>query len=366
MRRVIVSSCGTSVLTNGATEAVRRELNRTANDRDKDLARDFRARIEARAAEVEKTLLDADLQTVRRMSAELNGIVAIYGDRIPDDAGKDLHFLVCTDTFQGKTAARVVERWLSARGLPAQVVAIEDLRTADLEEFNLGVHRLVKWCEEALPGYRDRQWTVLFNLVGGFKAVQAYLAVLGMFYADETVYIFEASRTLIRIPRLPIRLDPEGVVSDNLKVFRRLSIEESLPAEEVRAIPGTLVEVVDDRATLSVWGELVWSRCYKREYATKLHPPPCQRLRFTEAFEKDAQRYAGSDRMVRINERIDALARYLRTGTNPRSLEFKQLRGNPRPPSTHECDAWSDLDARRIYCHFEGPVLVLDRLASHL
>lgn len=35
-------------------------------------------------------------------------------------------------------------------------------------------------------------------------------------------------------------------------------------------------------------------------------------------------------------------------------------------PSTHEMDAWADLDAKRIFGHFEGGIFVLDKLEKGL
>ena len=67
-----------------------------------------------------------------------------------------------------------------------------------------------------------------------------------------------------------------------------------------------------------------------------------------------------------INERIDELAKCLNTKNyNPPSLDFKPLK-TPYKCSTHELDAWSDLDARRIFGHFEKRVFVLDRLDKGL
>lgn len=67
-----------------------------------------------------------------------------------------------------------------------------------------------------------------------------------------------------------------------------------------------------------------------------------------------------------MNEKIDDLVRYLTTKQHLKGLDVKQLRGNPLPPSTHECDAWSDQDARRIFMHYEGDTLVLDQLGKGL
>lgn len=51
---------------------------------------------------------------------------------------------------------------------------------------------------------------------------------------------------------------------------------------------------------------------------------------------------------------------------NLSSLNFKELKGNPKPPSTHECDAWADQDAKRLFGHFEKDSFVLDQLAKAL
>lgn len=34
--------------------------------------------------------------------------------------------------------------------------------------------------------------------------------------------------------------------------------------------------------------------------------------------------------------------------------------------STHECDTWSDGDARRIFAHFDGDILIINALDKGL
>lgn len=68
-----------------------------------------------------------------------------------------------------------------------------------------------------------------------------------------------------------------------------------------------------------------------------------------------------------INQRIDQLEKHLNDPSyNPRSLDFKSLKGKSMKPSTHEADAWSDQDAKRIFGHFERDVFVLDKLDKGL
>ncbi|MGQ9926489.1 MAG: hypothetical protein ACUVS4_06415 [Chloroflexaceae bacterium] len=110
---------------------------------------------------------------------------------------------------------------------------------------------------------------------------------------------------------------------------------------------------------------MIWGEERKTVYGEKLLPSPDKRLVFGSQFERSV-RHLPPDRLALVNERIDDLVRYLVTGHNPKSLDLKPLQGDPCPPSTHECDAWSDRDARRIFLHYDGPELVLDALDQGL
>lgn len=366
--RVIVSSCGTSILSHSAPADMKSLLTDLANHRANELDAAVRKGLEIIASCARNRLDGADIKAARKLSAELNGILGIYRGAILSDAKRDQHFLLCTDTFVGQLAADLLKDWLEQHGLQVHVQPITDLRTRDYEEFTLGVHNLIKWCTEVCDSWRRANYKVIFNLVGGFKAVQGYMSALGMFFADESVYIFESSDQLMSIPRLPVQLDPNGQIVTHLTAFRLLALGEELTADQLTSISPTLVQVIDGKATLSVWGEVEWHRCKEHLYREKLLPSPTEKIRYSHRFEEEAAKYAKSNRMIQINDRIDDLTKYLlRNGAyNPRSLDFKQLRGKPFPPSTHECDAWSDGDARRILCHFDGAVLELDSLHPHL
>jgi len=185
--------------------------------------------------------------------------------------------------------------------------------------------------------------------------------VLATFYANEAVYIFETAKELLRIPRLPVEMAAEDTVCQDLTIFRRLST--NLSVSDASNIPETLLLKMNEGITLSPWGDLVWQQTKRKIYRQELHPSPSEKLRFSEGFERSVKGIS-RDRLILVNERIDQMARYLETNKqyNPRSLDFKQLKGNPRPPFTHEADAWADQDAKRIYGHYEEGVFVIDSL----
>jgi hypothetical protein len=46
-------------------------------------------------------------------------------------------------------------------------------------------------------------------------------------------------------------------------------------------------------------------------------------------------------------------------------LDLKPLKGDPRPPSTHACEVWSDHE-RRLFGHFEEVGFILDDIERGL
>jgi putative CRISPR-associated protein (TIGR02619 family) len=371
MANVIVSPCGTSILTNDTPKELRGLLFKTANMKEEELTPDQKRVIDGHCQQRRDLLLaeGKDLAVAKDISAELNGIITYYEANLPQGGtgAPDQHYLVVSDTYQGAQVGEMVEAWLKQYALTVVQTTFDDLSTNNRETFRGAMSALIQWCDQTLTGYRDSGYHVVFNLTGGFKSVIGFLQAVGMFYAHECVYIFQFSSQLLRIPQLPLKLDREGIVGEHLMVFRQLWAEKLLPASVCGGIPETLLHPVDDHVGLSEWGELIWLQAKPHYYQEKLLPPLSEKLRYGEGFVRNVQNLS-PDRREIINERLDQLARYLDSngGYNPRSLDFKPLRGNPVPGSTHECDGWSDLDARRLFGHFEEGVFVVDKLGKHL
>ncbi|MEA5620638.1 putative CRISPR-associated protein [Cronbergia sp. UHCC 0137] len=371
---IIISPCGTSLLTNGTEENLRKLLNQTTNCKKEELTKEQKDIIDKHIAERREIIQTAGINEARKFSAELNGIITYYSGTPKGEQ----HILLATDTYLGDSTANMVAEWLEKQKLNATPKNIKNLSTKDIESFRIALSEIVQWCDEELEiQYPRPHWRVVFNLTGGFKSVNGFLQAVAMFYADESIYIFESGSQLLKIPRLPIQLDPEGFIGKNLHAFRRMAIlSEELYAEECKEIPETLLEQIDDRVSLSEWGKLLWQKCCKEYYKQTLLPPLSKKLKYSERFEQDAINLS-EDRLLIINERLDQLSHYLESLDsdkevyNPRSLDFKSLKGRPfrsrfSPEPTHECDAWSDRDAKRLYGHFEDNYYWIDMLGNHL
>lgn len=313
----------------------------------------------------------SEMSEARKLSAELNGIITYCNGK---PIKSDQHIILATDTYLGRKTARFVVEWLNKQGYNALDKVVTKLSTKDVESFRDAMSELVLWCAEELrQQYPEPVWNIVFNLTGGFKSVNGFLQTLAMFYAHESVYIFEKGGNLIKIPRLPIQLDTKDLIGKHLLTFRRLAVlKQELPVEECKPIPETLLLPVDNHVFLSEWGELIWQECWRYYYSQELLSPLNSRLKYQNRFKQDTKNLS-KDRLLIINERLDQIARYLDSNGsyNPPSLEFKPIKGKPfkgkfDPEPTHECDAWSDQDAKRIYGHFEENIYFIDHLGKHL
>ncbi len=366
--RLILTTCGTSLLTNGVDQETRSRINRLANRGEQDISGEEKGLLDRHIEERRRLLsVTENLDEIRRLSAELNGLITYLGGNLSPAPGRpDEHILLTSDTYLGVRVGEIMGDWLRDRGFSVRTWTPERLTTSDRDGFRHAMAELVRCCEDQLPGYKAGGYHIAFNLTGGFKSIQGFMQTLGMFYADEMFYIFETGKSLITIPRLPVRLEAEDVIRENEKCIRRLGLEETLPLRECRGIPETLLFDDGHDAMLSEWGQLIWQKS-KHELYSKELLDPLPGLRYGSAFPKKVRQLNLSpDRLATLNERLDQLSLTVRgKRENLRSLDLKPLKGDPRPPSTHECDVWSD-DERRLFGHYEDGVFVLDDIERGL
>jgi putative CRISPR-associated protein (TIGR02619 family) len=361
----LLSPCGTSLLTNHAGEN-RALINKHSNAKHREnVPPEDQKTIDAILLYAKSALDQANQQEAARLSAELNGLTSYYGHAVGQHL-RDHHLLLCTDTWLGEETANLVRDKLESWGFSVEIRRQTDLQTQNLQAFQLALSDLVVWCEETLIPYREKRYRIVFNLTGGFKSVQGFLQTLALFYADETIYIFETGGKLLRIPRMPVRMVEEDSIRTHLETFRRIA--NNLEVTELQGAPETFLLPMDGKYALNAWGELVWKQTHGQIYGEKLHPSPSRRIRYGKDFEKSVTTHApNAERRIMVNDKIDQLARHLESSNyNPPSLDFKPLKGNPLPPATHEMDAWADQDAKRIFGHFENEVFILDKLDKAL
>ncbi|HZV07946.1 MAG TPA: putative CRISPR-associated protein, partial [Gemmataceae bacterium] len=275
---LLLSTCGTSALTNGADPDTLNWLKDIAN---KNQLSDADAkRLNKHVAERRERLLQANPAERRRLSAELNGVAAVLDRWKPR---RIQHLLVHTDTASGKAAADIVAAILEKDGGQVQPLTAPGLQTDDFPSFREALADVTEQIEIWLPGYRQKNWTTVFNLTGGFKSVNAYLQALGMLYADRCVFLFESAPMLMEIPRLPIKLAEADEIRRHLTVFRKLKCGYSVAEDEAADVPDMLLFPCNGQVTTSVWGNVVWGRVRKTLFSERLLDPLSPKLLVSEA-----------------------------------------------------------------------------------
>lgn len=363
---VIVSTVGTSVLTNAADDATRSLLREHANHTDAELDTATSERFTELQLAVGERLADHDQQAAIRAAAELAVLLPLIAERRDQ---RRQHWLVHSDTLVGRYAAELLAGYLDAIGEQVQKLQIDGLNTAGLDSFRSGVTQLARWCATTLPDHHAAGDRVVFNVAGGFKTLSGYLQTIGMFYADEVVYTFEGSEQLLRVPRLPVSVE---LTDQQARLLRELKLHLGAADDVRRDLPEALFDELDDLVELSAYGEIIFERVVENgRYRTEVLDPPHPRVRFGDGFRRSIDGFDAS-RLRLINLRVDDLVRFVTSNgqTNPRRLDAKRVKGTAAAPSTHEFDAWSDRDAKRGYFHYEQQdgehVLVIDRIGAHL
>ncbi|MDE0087837.1 MAG: putative CRISPR-associated protein [Candidatus Poribacteria bacterium] len=368
--RFVISTIGTSTLTNSINREDPDEardwmriLGESANHKGDELSEEANNVIHTLAERAREKLNENNIKLYRQASAELNGIYGIYSGALPDSS-KDQHYLICTDTAQGQTTGSLIKEFLERQGFTVVIETPKRLSAKDTESFTDGIKELIKWLEDNVPWRRDSGYEVIFNLVGGFKSLQGYMQTFGTFYADETVYIFERSADLIKIPKLPIQIDTT-VIENHLVKFAMMAAGEMYPIEELNGISETLLEKADDHAGISAWGLLVWNRSKSDLLVAELLPFP--RLEYQDSFHKDFTKEKENKRRLKLQEILAKVAFILSkdNGATSRLSTDGGLQYNRYTNVEGRIDHFRVDDGRRVSCQVAKNGLILRHYGTH-
>lgn len=303
MARLVISTVGTSVLTNHIDPEIDdnyyERLQQTANYTDNEIQDDptIKEIISELKERAEQELSSNNTDKIRQSSAELNGIYGLYNEPI-EQGIPDMHLLVTTDTAQGRVSAEVVESFLKSKGLTnISTHAQPGLSTASSDIFVEGMAKLIPSMQEIIKDCKNSRYTICFNLVGGFKALQGYFNTIGMFYADEIIYVFEGSNQLIKIPKLPVKVDVSEIKPYEVQLAMMDVGEISTSWEEAQKVPKEWVFVIEPKMILSAWGELLWDQC-KEELLSKEKPLQFPKLEYHQSFLDDYEAKPAHEKII--------------------------------------------------------------------
>ncbi|MBL8900660.1 MAG: hypothetical protein JNM84_23715 [Planctomycetes bacterium] len=357
---LVVSTCGISLLDRATLKADAGQpewLNRSSSE----LSEEERSRLSKAQAVSRDRLTASTPEQAAAISAELKGIFALRR-KYPELRLE--HLLIHSDTAAGEAAAEVLQDLLIGSGMSCQKRTFSGLQATQVHPFQDATALLAKWVVSDCAAYR-RSHRVIFHLTGGFKTIWGVLIPLGMMHADEIVYIFENGTELLTIPRLPLELANREFVRQHLRLFRRLDRGLEVREEEISGELSLYTYSDSGFAALGPWGILSFEQHRAELLEERIWDPCSDRVRYGPKFRASIEKLPAT-RIGMINERLDDLAEYVERGVYRSRLDLKQLKGQGSAPSTHEIDAWSDGDARRMFLHRDSDGWILDRLGAHL
>ena len=356
--KYVICTVGTSIVTRGLAPEGRTLINRNANRpcNDQHIPAEF-----IDALEAGKIAVRNELRTFQyEVSAELSSLALIFdwqNRHAPSVNNGDQILFVITDTHVGHACADTIIEFLRGHNIPAERLAIKGLQADNIDELQDALAELTKRVNEIVQSYRG--YDITFNLTGGFKSISGYLQQTATLLGVDSCYLFEQSRSLIRIPRMPITLDVAYFVDSPQRVATMRQIALELPvtdtdfADEMLRDAGVLFlpkNLVDTYA-LSAWGVVVWQRIKDIVYDKAVMPSPTTQLTF-----RNFKKFDGNVPKLKIqdvNETIDVLATYICKQVTPlASHKIKPVVGHA--VISHEIYAWSDDAAGRIF-FFEDP-----------
>jgi putative CRISPR-associated protein (TIGR02619 family) len=311
MTRLVISTVGTSLLTNQISprrdpkdwSSRLQEMANKTQDEIRTYHQDVYDIIQKLKERAEESLYNGTTLEIREASAELNGIYAIYEEDL-EKGKEDIHWLIATDTAQGQTTAEMVKEFLFKRGIKNTHIYPEPnsgFSTASTSNFSQGMAQIISWLKELIKGYQEsysrNQFKIVFNLVGGFKAIQGYMNTIGMFYANEIVYIFEGSNQPIKIPRLPVDINLPEVEPYKVQLAM-MDVAEILTSwEDAEKVPEDWRIVVEPEMTLSTWGKLIWQQC-KDVFLAQDKLLKFPKIEYTPDFLDDYRRKPAHEKIV--------------------------------------------------------------------
>ncbi|MBW4478573.1 MAG: putative CRISPR-associated protein [Tolypothrix brevis GSE-NOS-MK-07-07A] len=263
MQRLVITTVGTSLLTNQIDRECENSdyerLIETANYSDEEfILYDDVIEIMGELKVRSENQLKGDIEDIRKACAELNGIYGLYNN---DLEKSDYHLFIHTDTAQGKDCVGMLTKFLLGQGINnVETLCSENFSTASNDNFLIGISKLIpilkKKITEEYKGY-----TICFNLVGGFKAMQGYFNTIGMLYADEIIYIFEESTEILTIPKLPVQIDISQVEAHEVALAVMDVGKVPISWQVANQVPTDWLISTGTELTLSIWGKLIWNEC---------------------------------------------------------------------------------------------------------
>jgi len=209
-----------------------------------------------------------EAQTINRdASAEISSLLAIQ-EKLNDSLEVRL---IATETILSRLAAEVIQDKLN--GYKTEdgktiTVEFEPEKTGDKCDViqGLDVENPKNFRENGLPKLIERlkalgisKDKIILNITGGYKGVIPFLTILGQIYENvEIMYLYEESKDIIEIPKLPVSFDIE--FCDKYFLFLQSAYRDNPNDTDINKelIQKQLAYLENGKLKRSALGEMLW------------------------------------------------------------------------------------------------------------
>lgn len=370
--KLVISTVGTSLLTNQVYKFLEDDIEHwltrledAANYTDDEIKRsgDIWQTVQDLEQAARNILNSNNIKDVRKASAELNGIYELYKNQI-DHAKLDHHYLITTETAQGEITANLVKEHLTSKVGFVDTYTPDKLSTASTKNFQQGIDDLIDWVHRKVKNDYSN-YDIYFNLVGGFKALQGCMNTIGMFYADQIIYVFEGKYSkLITIPRLPIDVD-KNKLKNHVVTLALLDAGAGLSPDKTATVPEAMVAEIDGKMTISNWGELIWKQCEHDFLTQDLLNFPL--IDYESDFRGEYKKITDLNDRFLLQKTIAKVSRWLEESNGDTRAVAKQVEYYPYQGAKDKqgVDHFYVGKQFRVSCQKRGDILMLRHYGTH-
>ncbi|RKY56182.1 MAG: hypothetical protein DRP96_11535 [Candidatus Neomarinimicrobiota bacterium] len=174
-----------------------------------------------------------DEKKIATVSAELNTLFSIRGEHELEK--NDNILLFSTGAWEAMLSAEIVEQVLLSKGYANTSLIVTKEIVKGKRDFELGLPALVRNMMEKYREFSDmHNMEVIFVVTGGYKAMTAVTAALGMLLEKRCYYLFEGSNDTVDVGILPVAIRSSAVpkgVYEAIRMggaFRRSELKNKL------------------------------------------------------------------------------------------------------------------------------------------
>lgn len=266
MKRILLATCGTSILTN--SREVKNEVlgNRNYNEMTEEESQIIREKIKNKLANKEAN--------DRECGAELSSTYYLIKK---GNFSKEKIYLIVSDSIEGTLAGELIKDLMIEKlGIKTvEIKKIEKLNITNEYEFaKKGLRNLASSVAQII--LKENKNDIMISPIGGLKAQIFIVGLIAQIFKVPAYYLYENSTEIIELLPLPIDLDI-AFFRDNIEVISKIANEELVDKKSIdsylKSVPGLrniLEEEKIDGVTyvsLSALGKIAYEKLISDNYS---------------------------------------------------------------------------------------------------